>query len=193
VDRELDGSEDHKRHQSHEKEQTMINGRRFSDKALTCLKQAALLAIIIGMMLIVAVAASHADEMSDRLFQVPQTAPHLSPLPAKGEDENRWTTMDTSLQAVFLTTLAVDRGQTAEVSRHSRSQADTEVGWARSFIGPHPSTGQVNGYFAACALLHTAIAVALPKPYRTIWQSFWIGAEVNTIHNNVSVGIGVRF
>ena len=173
----------------------MIQGRRFSDKALMILKQAALLAIIIGMMLFVVVAASHADEMSDRLFQVPQTAPHLSPLPAKGEDENRWTTLDTSLQAVFLTTLAVDRAQSVYGSQHPSPNGFRyeETGWARSFIGPHPSAGQVNGYFAAAALAHTAIAIALPKPYRTIWQSVWIGVEVSAIRNNISAGISVRF
>ena len=39
----------------------MTHGRRFSDKALTCLKQAALLAIIIGMMLIVMAARARAE------------------------------------------------------------------------------------------------------------------------------------
>ena len=110
-----------------------------------------------------------------------------------GDDARAWTKTDTALQAIFLLTLAVDRAQTEEFVRHPRSAANEEVGWAHHFVGAHPSVGQVNGYNAACALLHTAIAGALPKPYSTIWQSFWIGVEVNTVDSNVNAGISLRF
>ncbi len=139
-----------------------------------------------------------AHETAERMQQ---THPHLSPLPegedvksqsspATGEDKKSWTGGDTALQAAFLTALAIDRGQTVEL----RDRHLEEIGWARSFIGAHPSSGQVNRYFATCALAHTAIAYVLHKPYRTIWQSFWIGVEVDTIHSNsVNMGISVRF
>ncbi len=105
------------------------------------------------------------------------------------EDTRHWTAGDTAFQAVFLVELAIDRGQTASINDHHLE----EIGWARSFIGPHPSAGQINRYFATCAIVHTAIAYILPKPYRTIWQSFWVGVETNTIKSNVNVGISVRF
>lgn len=116
-------------------------------------------------------------------FPSPQSSPR------RVEDVNAWTAGDTALQAVFLTTLAIDRGQTVAGQEMKRD----EVGWARHFIGSHPSSGQVNRYFATCAMLHTAVAIVLPKPYREIWQSFWIGVEVSTVDSNVNAGISVRF
>ena len=115
----------------------------------------------------------------------------MVPIAAHADD---WTTGDTALQAAFLTALAVDRGQSSEgAQRRSHTLHVEEVGWARNFIGPHPTSGQVNRYFAACAVIHTAVAYALPKPYRTMWQSFWIGVEVDAINSNVNAGISIRF
>ena len=105
------------------------------------------------------------------------------------DDKFKWTATDTALQVVFLATLDVDRAQTVYGSKHHFE----EVGFARSFIGPHPSSGRVNGYFATCAVLHTTVAYVLPKPYRTIWQSFFIGVETSSIRHNVNAGISVRF
>lgn len=122
-----------------------------------------------------------------------EEAPSPQSSPLRVEDVTAWTAGDMALQAAFLLALAVDRAQTEEFVRHPRPGANEEVGWARHFIGAHPSVGQVNGYNAACAILHTAIAVTLPKPYRTVWQSFWIGVEVNTIDSNVNAGISMRF
>lgn len=113
---------------------------------------------------------------------------HLQ-MDASKDVAGKWTIGDSALEAVFLASLAVDRGQTNGAQDMGRK----EIGWARHFIGEDPSSGQVNRYFAACAALHAAVAYALPKPYRTVWQSFWIGVEFKTIDSNVSAGIGMRF
>ncbi len=128
-----------------------------------------------------------------------------------GEAEDRgqsWTAGDTALQAAVIATLAVDRAQTVYIATHGvttetcysgssggcfEKQEYYESGWARNFIGSHPTHGQVNRYFATAALLHTGVAYILPKPYRTIWQSFWIGVEAYTVQSNVNAGISVRF
>ena len=111
--------------------------------------------------------------------------------------DRQWTVGDTALQALFLALLAADRGQTAYAAQNrfdvSRNMVHEEVGLARHFIGGRPASGRVNRYFAACAVLHTAVAYALPTPYRTAWQSFWIGVEVQTVDGNVQAGVSVRF
>ncbi len=99
-----------------------------------------------------------------------------------------WDSIDTALQATFLTTLMVDRGQSL-TDVHKRP----ELGFARVFVGSDPSQRQLNQYFLGAALVHTGISVLLPKPYRTIWQSVWIGVEAETIRRNTVVGIGIRF
>ena len=111
---------------------------------------------------------------------------------------DKWTTGDTALQAAFLTTLAIDRGQTAygvhgKPAPNYHAKYYQEIGFAQNFIGTRPTIRQVNQYFATCAVLHTGIAAMLPKPYRALWQTFWIGVEVGTIRGNVSAGVSVRF
>jgi hypothetical protein len=96
--------------------------------------------------------------------------------------------MDTALQVAFIGVAAVDRYQTANWDEEKYH----EVGWARPFIGDHPKSGDVNRYFMLGVAAHTAIAVILPKPYRTIWQSFWLGVEVNAVHNNYQLGLSMR-
>lgn len=100
-----------------------------------------------------------------------------------------WDATDTVLEALVITSLAIDRGQTDTIHRMRME----EVGWARTFIGSHPTHRQVNQYFATCAVVHTAIAIVLPTPYRELWQSVWIGIEVGTIHANNQIGIGIKF
>ena len=115
----------------------------------------------------------------------------MAPSIARGEDNVKWTAGDTALQTLYLATLEVDRAQTTYYG--SRPQQFTESGWARNFIGEHPTSGQANRYFAACAIGHTVIAAMLPKPYRTVWQSFFIGIEASAISSNVNAGISIRF
>jgi hypothetical protein len=135
-------------------------------------------ALLIAAAVVVLAAPARAEESLPATFS-----------PARSEDLNAWTKTDTALQAIVLAELAVDRAQT----REAQTRRQPELGWARTFIGTHPSHTQTDTYFAACALLHTAIAVALPKPYRTIWQGVWIGIEHEAISTNTNVGISMRF
>jgi hypothetical protein len=114
------------------------------------------------------------------------------------EDPSKWTAGDTALQSVFLLTLAVDRGQTAfAASDRNPTVRHEEVGWARHFIGEHPTASQVNKYFAACGAAHTGITHLLIKTghreWARLWQGVWIGAELNSIDTNVHAGISLRF
>jgi hypothetical protein len=60
-------------------------------------------------------------------------------------------------------------------------------------LGRHPSARRVNSIMAASITAHTAIAILSPAPFRTIWQSFWIAAEIKCIHTNYQMGISIRF
>ncbi len=115
---------------------------------------------------------------------------------------NRWTWGDTALEAVFVGVTAIDWDQTRQIAnRHS--PFIYEDGWARSFIGSHPSIHAVNEYFAISIIAHAGIAYAcgfVPEPYgsklRTVWQSFWIGVETDVTHTNrktYHLGVSMHF
>ncbi len=61
------------------------------------------------------------------------------------------------------------------------------------FLGDHPSLGKVNSWFAGTLVAHTAVSYILPKPWRTIWQSVWIGIEGETVRRNYALGISVTW
>ncbi len=113
----------------------------------------------------------------------------LFPLPVMAYT---WDTQDTVLQVLVVTSLAIDRHQTRQIN----SKGFEECGWARSWIGSHPSNKEIDTYFAGAAIGHTAISIILPKhwivgsydiPVRTIWQSFWFGVEFKTVRDNYVV------
>jgi hypothetical protein len=44
--------------------------------------------------------------------------------------------------------------------------------------------GKINRYFAGALIGHYLVARWLEKPWRNIWQSFWIGTEYNVVTHN---------
>ncbi len=48
-------------------------------------------------------------------------------------------------------------------------------------------------YFVGCLVGHYLVARALPRPYRTWWQSVWIGLEGGQVAANYRVGITLEF
>ena len=61
-------------------------------------------------------------------------------------------------------------------------------------LGTHPSRDKIDLVFGGGILAHTAIAYLLPHPYRTYWQSFWIGVETEAVYANYyKAGIRFRF
>lgn len=101
-----------------------------------------------------------------------------------------WDKTDTTMQILFLSALSIDHKQTREIPGNPYHE---ECGWAKNWIGRHPSKKKVDLYFLTSAVGHTAVSVILPKrwdvagidvPVRTIWQSFWFGVEVGTIGGN---------
>lgn len=101
-----------------------------------------------------------------------------------------WTTQDSVREAVYLSVLVIDWGQTRNIAHHPENWQENVVDWA---ITKHPSVHQVDNYFALYAVTQVAIAYLLPSEYRKAWQYVNIGYEVRTVHSNFSIGIGVEF
>jgi hypothetical protein len=99
-----------------------------------------------------------------------------------------WTQEDTKYQTAFIATALVDWGQTLYIASNPDEYKESNV-----LLGDHPSRDKVNMYFPCAIVLHTAVAVALPKDYRRVWQLIWIGIETGMIVHNTSIGIKVDF
>lgn len=52
-------------------------------------------------------------------------------------------------------------------------------------MGPHPSTGTVNVYFATAIILNAALWYALPRRYRAVVPLAVVGVQANTIAGNI--------
>jgi hypothetical protein len=108
-----------------------------------------------------------------------------------------WTREDSYRQAALTALLVADWGQTRYIAKHP-DQCNSkgcleEEGIARFWIGRHPTTGQVNNYFAASIAVNAAISYVLPPVWRHGWQYLYIGYEANTVGRNRNIGIKMAF
>lgn len=111
--------------------------------------------------------------------------------PVQAQDRGAWISMDSYLQSAFFVILFVDWQQTREFTGNPHKYPGKSE--ANPLLGSHPSPRKVNQFFAGSVLAHTGIAYLLPRPYRTIWQSVWIGVEIGAVATNASAGITMRF
>lgn len=109
----------------------------------------------------------------------------------------KWTWQDTAWQSAFLVLLAADWSQTKYISKHPEDYKELNP-----LLSKHPSGSEVDTYFAACALGHTLVSLALPPKAevfgykinpRRIWQGVWIGIEAGVVTYNASIGIQFGF
>lgn len=108
-----------------------------------------------------------------------------------------WTKEDTIWQASIIALEIVDWGQTRYIARNPDDWYEFNP-----LLGRHPSTDQVDAYFAGGILIKAAIAYVLPTKYnlwgyeinpRRIWQLANIAGSGACVAWNVSAGIRVEF
>jgi hypothetical protein len=67
-------------------------------------------------------------------------------------------------------------------------------GCDQKILGRSPRMGPVNAYFVGWLLVHPLVSIALPRPYRSIWQGGTIAFElVVTAHNAASIQCRAQF
>ncbi|MDA8122236.1 MAG: hypothetical protein M0Z38_06695 [Deltaproteobacteria bacterium] len=109
-----------------------------------------------------------------------------------------WTKTDTAFQAAQTAALVADWAQTRYTARDWNRQAEHQeegVHYKETnpFLGEYPSMRKVDRYFIGFLVGATAVSIALPNPYRRIWQTFWIIYEVDFVRKNHSIGVKIRF
>lgn len=101
----------------------------------------------------------------------------------------KWTRADTGRHAAFTALWASDFAQTIRIADHPDEYCEK---W-NPFMGEHPSRRDVAVNFAVGYLGFTAIAAALPAPYREWWQYGGITVEAAAVANNYMIGLGLGF
>jgi len=105
---------------------------------------------------------------------------------AAAADPGAWTWEDTALQATFTALLLADRSQTLQIRTEGREE------YFSVLLSERPTHERTNRLFAAYLIGHTAVAIALDKPYRNLWQIGFILFETNNVRHNTKVGIEAR-
>jgi len=114
----------------------------------------------------------------------------------------KWDKSDTYLQAAFLAITFVDWQQTRSIARDNWvNEKGEKFSEYNPLLGKHPAPEKVDVMIGLGALLHTIIAMALPKeievyeykiPIRTIWQCVFIVGEITAVGNNYYVGVRIH-
>ena len=95
---------------------------------------------------------------------------------------------DYALETTFIGVTSMDWSQTQQIATHPHEYYETNF-----ILGRHPSLNTVNIYFPSAMALHALVAYALPKPWREVWQTMWIGVETYTVYTNETIGLRIKF
>jgi hypothetical protein len=101
---------------------------------------------------------------------------------------DKWSTQDKTMQATYLTLKFIDWRQTRTIAKNPDDYYEMNP-----ILGRHPSTTEVDIYFATTAILNTVITHYLPSKYRPWWQGISITVSGTCVVNNFAVGIKMDF
>ena len=101
---------------------------------------------------------------------------------------DKWSTQDKALQATYFTLKFIDWRQTRYIAKHPDDYYELNP-----ILGQHPSTTEVDIYFATTAILNTVITHYLPSKYRPWWQGVSITVSGACVINNFAIGVKMDF
>ena len=98
-----------------------------------------------------------------------------------------WSAEEKTWAAAWLTTMAVDWGQTRYIARHPG-----EFREANPFLPHHPSMSDVNRHFVIGNLIMFGAAHYLPQ-YRSTLLKVWLAIGVGATAHNAAIGVRISF
>lgn len=107
-------------------------------------------------------------------------------LGAESKSENDWSKTDVAIQVLANTLHVLDWLQTLEVANHPDEWEEQNF-----ILGKHPSSDEINLYFAGSMIVMNVISLSVPKSWRYVTQGVWIGFEGKSVLANYQ--LGVRF
>ncbi len=99
-----------------------------------------------------------------------------------------WSARNSLLEAGFVTVAVIDYLQTRTiVLEYPRF---VEVG---PFLPTHPTMGQLNTVAIVGTIAHLAVASAVPRPWRDLFQTVTFSVEAVNVGRNFAVGLNLSF
>jgi hypothetical protein len=99
-----------------------------------------------------------------------------------------WDTTDRALGYAALAVTTADWAQARYIARNPAQYQENN-----SILSAHPSSGQVDAYFACAIGGGYLLADALPSTYRKFFLGGAAVFELSVVLHNRSIGVGVRF
>jgi len=99
-----------------------------------------------------------------------------------------WTDGDTNREYAYLALHTADWLQTRQISKHPERWGESNL-----ILGKHPSTRNVDVYFALAGLAHYEVAKLLPTEWRKAFQYLSIGIEAGYVAHNLAFGVRAKF
>jgi len=106
---------------------------------------------------------------------------------ASARAQDPWSRADVVRESAVMAVSLADWGQTLNIEERDGCHEQNPM------LGPHPSRGQVNTYFAASLLLHLGIVWALPARFRPAFQYASLGFELGIVGHNARLGLRITF
>lgn len=102
-----------------------------------------------------------------------------------------WSAADVRREVAVVAVSVADWAQTLDLVRAQERGAPGEE--LNPFLGPRPSRGAVNRWFAASILCHVLVVGRLPVRWRPAFQHASFGWELAIVGHNARVGLRVSF
>jgi len=108
--------------------------------------------------------------------------------PSLCEARDPWEFTDYAFAGAALASLVVDWGQTRHIAKNpDRFYEKNQI------LGPKPSVGKVDAYFAGAMLSTVAVAHVLPRDYRRLFLAGTLSMELSVVEQNRSIGVKIEF
>jgi hypothetical protein len=102
---------------------------------------------------------------------------------------SEWTATDTAFEAGVVALVATDVAQTRWFLSHRPKAFETNP-----LLGRHPSDAKLLAFSAVGVASHALVSLALPQPYRRLWQLAGAGLEIDAVASNArTFGFHVMF
>ncbi len=99
-----------------------------------------------------------------------------------------WESADSILLGASIGLKVVDWGQTRNIAQRPREFRETN-----RFLGEHPSTAEVDRYFALSIAGTAGLAYVLPQQYRRFFLGVEIISSGHAVFRNHQIGLRVSF
>lgn len=108
-------------------------------------------------------------------------------------EHDEWRKSDTVREVVWQVINLADLGTTLDIAKSNDAAGRVVYRERNPVLGPDPSPERVTALILLGAVAHAGVSYALPAGWRDAWQYISIGKSLNSVDNNLSLGLRLNF